>query len=122
MFRALYLAMILQAAALADEAHWAYLVPELDAEARGATIDDFISARLRAAGLALQAQADPARLLRRLHLDLVGLPPSIAEVDAFVADPSDAHYEAIVDRLLAEISPNESPALADGRLPGVISQ
>ena len=114
MFRAFYLAMILQAAALADEAHWAYLAPVLDAEARGATIDDFVSERLQAAGLELQAQAAPARLLRRLHLDLVGLPPSIEEVDAFVADPSAAHYEAIVDRLLA--SPRFGEKWASGWL------
>ncbi len=44
--------------------------------------------------------ADPATLLRRVHLDLVGLPPSVEELDVFLADPSPAHYAAIVDQLL----------------------
>jgi hypothetical protein len=114
MFRAIYLAVILQTAVLADQDHWAYLVPEFDAEKRGATIDGFVSQRLIGAGLELQAQAEPARLLRRLHLDLVGLPPTITETDTFIADPSDAHFEKTVDRLLA--SPRFGEKWASGWL------
>ena len=81
----------------AEGEHWAYVLPE--GGDRG--IDELIGERLGAAGLEMMPQADPARLIRRVYLDLIGLPPSIGEVDAFVADPSDAHFEEIVDRLLA---------------------
>jgi Protein of unknown function (DUF1553)/Protein of unknown function (DUF1549)/Planctomycete cytochrome C len=63
-------------------------------------IDQFILAKLEEKGLVPSAQADPRSLLKRLFIDLVGLPPSVEEVDAFVADSSDRAYEAIVDRLL----------------------
>ncbi len=57
--------------------------------------------RLRAHGLEPAPPADPRSLLRRLHLDLVGLPPTPEEVAAFCADPSDAAWDAAVERLLA---------------------
>ena len=64
-------------------------------------VDRFILAQLDEAGLEPNKDTDPATLLRRLYFDLVGLPPSPQEVRAFVAEPSDAHFESIVDRLLA---------------------
>ena len=64
-------------------------------------IDAFIVARLEAAGLAPSPPADKAALVRRASLDLVGLPPSVAEVDAFLADTRPDAYERLVDRLLA---------------------
>lgn len=64
-------------------------------------IDQFILERHGRNGLVPSAEAEPAVLLRRLHLDLVGLPPSPEVVQAFEADPSLASYEAQVDRLLA---------------------
>jgi len=63
-------------------------------------IDQFILARLEKEGLHPAAEADKVTLLRRLHLDLIGLPPSPAEVDAFLADTSADAYEKQVDRLL----------------------
>ena len=51
--------------------------------------------------LSPSSQAPPRVLLRRLYYDLIGLPPTAEELDAFAADPSDARYEATVDRLLA---------------------
>ena len=63
-------------------------------------VDRFILARLTRAGLAPQGPAEPAVLIRRLHLDLTGLPPTPAEAAAFVADPSPAAYEKRVDELL----------------------
>ncbi|MGD9724106.1 MAG: PSD1 and planctomycete cytochrome C domain-containing protein [Pirellulales bacterium] len=63
-------------------------------------IDAFVLARLEAAGLAPSPPADKATLIRRLSIDLLGLPPSVAEVDAFVADTSGDAYERLVDRLL----------------------
>src|SRR5207237_4459069 len=64
-------------------------------------IDQFVLARLEKEGLAPSPEADRVTLIRRLSLDLIGLPPTPAEVDAFVADPSPRAYENLVDRLLA---------------------
>jgi len=64
-------------------------------------IDAFIAAEYRAKGLAPVGPADKRALLRRVYLDLVGLPPTPAEQDAFLADTSPDAYEKVVDRLLA---------------------
>jgi len=89
------------------EPHWSYVPPVRPAvpAVRNAAwpkndIDRFILARLEAEGLAPQPEADRATLLRRLALDLIGLPPSPEQVDAFVADPSPDAVERLVDRLL----------------------
>src|SRR6476660_8679890 len=63
-------------------------------------IDTFILARLDKEGLKPSPEADRVTLLRRLSLDLIGLPPTIAEVDAFLKDKSKNAYEKQVDRLL----------------------
>src|SRR5262249_18635978 len=68
--------------------------------ARGA-IDRFVLARLEAAGLAPSPEADRETLIRRLGLDLLGLPPAVEQIDAFLADQSPDAYERLVDRLLA---------------------
>jgi len=89
--------------------HWAYVAPqrpELPKVSRPDwvrnEIDHFVLAKLQAASppLGPSDAADPAKLLRRVSLDLIGLPPSIDELDAFLADPTQQHYEQIVDRLL----------------------
>jgi hypothetical protein len=88
--------------------HWAYVKPvrakppavKNAAWVRNA-IDAFILARLEKEKLGPSPEADRAALIRRLSLDLIGLPPSPAEVDAFLADDSPAAYEKLVDRLLA---------------------
>ena len=64
-------------------------------------VDRFVHARYDQQKLRPVADADPAVLLRRVHLDLVGLPPSSEQLQAFLADPSQAHYRQVVDRLLA---------------------
>ncbi len=87
--------------------HWAYAnpvrskLPKLNGKnsARSA-IDAFVLARLESEGLKSSPPADRARLLRRVSLDLIGLPPSVAEVDAFVNDSRPDAYERVVDRLL----------------------
>jgi mono/diheme cytochrome c family protein len=64
-------------------------------------IDRFVLARLNADGMTPSAEADRVTLIRRLSLDLLGLLPSPADVDAFVADPSSDAYERLVDRILS---------------------
>ena len=89
------------------EEHWAYQRPTLPAQPSVqdeswpvSEIDFFILNRIEQAGFSPSPQADPAVLLRRLYLDLVGLPPSVKEAVAFEADPSRKNFEAHVDRLL----------------------
>ena len=88
--------------------HWAFVKPvrpELptvkNADWVRNSIDAFVLARLEKAGWKPSPEADRATLLRRLSLDLIGLPPTIAEVDAFLTDKSPNAYEKQVDRLLA---------------------
>lgn len=64
-------------------------------------IDAFVLAKLEAKGLRPSPTADRVTLIRRLSLDLIGLPPAPAEVDAFVNDRSPGAYEKVIDRLLA---------------------
>lgn len=90
------------------EKHWAFeppAWPEIPATAddtwgRG-NIDAFVLARLEEEGLAPAPIADPVTQIRRVSLDLIGIPPTLEQVDAFVADPGDAAYAAVVDELLA---------------------
>jgi hypothetical protein len=90
------------------EMHWSYRPPVRPAvptvkrsDWPRTPIDRFIAAGHEKEGLLPTADADARTLVRRLRLDLTGLPPSPAEVDAFAADPSPAAYEKMVDRLLA---------------------
>ncbi len=71
-------------------------------------IDAFITARMVTNGLAMLPLADRGTLIRRLSFDLTGLPPTPAEIDAFVADKSPRAYEEIVERLLASTHYGES--------------
>jgi cytochrome c553 len=64
-------------------------------------IDAFVLAELRAKGLTLSLEADRRTLIRRATFDLIGLPPTPEEVEAFLADPAADAYERLVDRLLA---------------------
>ena len=64
-------------------------------------IDAWVLKKLEAEGLSPSPEADKTTLIRRLSLDLIGLPPTIAEVDAFLADTRDDAYDRLVDRLLA---------------------
>ncbi|MFN9881735.1 MAG: DUF1549 domain-containing protein, partial [Planctomycetota bacterium] len=76
-------------------------VPETPAESLH-PVDAFLTAKRAERGLNAARPAEPRLLLRRLYLDLIGLPPTLAELEAFAADPSEAAYQATVDRLLAD--------------------
>ena len=88
--------------------HWAFVPPVRPALPKVKdekwcrnSIDRFILARLEAEGLKPSPEADKATILRRVTFDLTGLPPTLAEIDAFLADESPNAYEKVVDRLLA---------------------
>lgn len=82
--------------------HWAYELPVKPAVPKGKhPIDFLVQRRLAEIGLQPSPQADRRTLIRRLSFDLTGLPPTYAEVQAFITDKSPMAYENLVDRLLA---------------------
>jgi cytochrome c553 len=92
-----------------SDTHWSFVAPQRptppairipNSEFRNA-IDQFILAKLAEQQIQPSPEADRATLIRRVSLDLTGLPPTIAEVDAFVNDRSPDAYEKVVERLLA---------------------
>ncbi len=95
-------------AAAKIQKHWSYIKPVRpdiprvnDAAWCKNPIDRFILAKLEAEGLKPAPEARKSTLLRRVYLDLIGLPPTPAEVDSFVADQTPDAYEKVVDALLA---------------------
>lgn len=100
------------------QGHWAFLPPKkapLPAVKKAAwartPVDAFLLARMEREGLQPSPEADRLTLLRRLHFDLTGLPPTPEEADAFLADKDPAAYEKAVDRLLASPHYGERMAL-----------
>lgn len=90
------------------EQHWAFRPPRdvplpqtRDTTWSRNSIDRFVLATLEHSGLVPAPEADRRTLIRRLTFDLTGLPPTPAEIDAFLADRSPTAYEQVVDRLLA---------------------
>ena len=91
-----------------DKKYWAYQpsltppVPEVDdADWPANPIDRFVLAKMEAANVTPAAASDKRALIRRVTFDLIGLPPTPADVEAFVLDKSPDAYEKVVDRLLA---------------------
>ncbi len=85
----------------ADERHWAFVPPArapVPQGPEGSPIDRFARARLAGAGLDPAPEADAGTLLRRLSLDLTGLPPTLGDLERYWSNPD---YGALVDRLLA---------------------
>ena len=100
------------------ESHWAFVPPRRPAVPAVADsrwprnpIDNFVLARLERAGLAPAREAARETLIRRVTLDLTGLPPTLQEIDAFLADPAADAYEKVVDRLLQSPRYGERMAL-----------
>ena len=98
--------------------HWAFVPPKRpslpivnDPAGAAGAVDLFILARLEAEALKPSAQADKTTLIRRLTQDLLGLPPTIDEVDVFARDASPDAYERLVDRLQASPFYGERMAL-----------
>jgi hypothetical protein len=90
------------------DAHWAYVKPQRPPlpVAKNASwirnpIDNFIAFRQEERGLLPASEADRRTLIRRLSLDLIGLPPNPVEIDAFVTDERSSAYDELVDRLLS---------------------
>ncbi len=98
--------------------HWTFVAPqrprepivERDNWARN-SVDRFVLAKLEESGLEPSPEADRATLIKRLSIDLTGLPPTPEAVDAFVADPDPRAYENLVDRLLESRHYGERMAL-----------
>ncbi len=98
--------------------HWAFVPPRRHdvprTESRSGArnwIDQFILARLEREKIVPAREADPRTLVRRLHFDLTGLPPTPAEVEAFLSDQSPGAYEKLVDRLLSSEHSGERMAM-----------
>ena len=95
--------------------HWALEPPRragdgIDGLPPSERIDALLARRHAEAGIEPVGEADPVTLVRRLHFDLVGLPPEPAVVDAYLADPDPARYERLVDALLS--SPRHAERMA----------
>ncbi len=89
--------------------HWSYVPPQRPAVPAVKNnawpkndVDRFLLARLEQESLAPSAEADKYALIRRVTLDLTGLPPTLEEVDAFLNDKTEQAYEKLIDRLLAK--------------------
>ena len=88
----------------ADRKFWSFqspVRPTVPSSSKGNPIDAFIAQKLKAKGMAYNKPADPLTLLRRAHLDLTGLPPTKAEIDAYLADKAPGAYVRVIDNLLA---------------------
>lgn len=98
--------------------HWSFVAPQrppVPATSRTDwiknPIDQFVLAKLEANRLSPSEPADRETLIKRLSIDLLGLPPTLADIDAFVSDPDPQAYEHLVDRLLADPHFGERQAL-----------
>ncbi|MBX9624558.1 MAG: DUF1549 and DUF1553 domain-containing protein [Gemmataceae bacterium] len=109
--------LVASATGSAVEPDWAYkpytrpAVPAVKAADARSPIDRFLLAKLEAAGRSYSPPADKRTLLRRVTFDLTGLPPTPAEVEAFLKDESPDAYARVVDRLLASPAFGERQAL-----------
>jgi hypothetical protein len=96
------------------EGHWSFVAPARqevpEIAGAGNPIDAFLQDRLGKEGLKPATTAKPETLVRRLYLDLTGLPPTIAEVDAFLADKSPKAWDNLIDELMGRKTYGEQMA------------
>ena len=99
------------------EPHWAYTkpklpnIPEIDLENWASNeIDYFIAKKLNSVGMTPSEKEEKEILIRRAYFDLIGLPPTIQEIDEFVSDNSNNAYEKVIDKLLESKSYGERMA------------
>ena len=99
------------------ESHWAYTkpklpnIPEIDIENWASNeIDYFIAKKLNSVGMTPSEKEEKEILIRRAYFDLIGLPPTIQEIDEFVSDNSNNAYEKVIDKLLESKSYGERMA------------
>ncbi|MGK0204917.1 MAG: hypothetical protein ACI89X_001013 [Planctomycetota bacterium] len=113
----LTLSVVVAASALAQETHWSFAtakrpaIPMPAGEQTRSVIDAFLLHRLAREDLSMSVAADRRTLIRRLSLDLTGLPPTPTEAAAFVADQRPAAYELLVDEMLSRPQFGERMAL-----------
>jgi hypothetical protein len=99
------------------EKHWAFIppqeqtVPDTDNDWPSNEIDHFVFAKMDEHGLEPNDEADQERLLKRVYLDIIGLPPTLEEQKAFINDESADAYEQVVDKLLSNKHYGEKMAI-----------
>jgi hypothetical protein len=99
------------------EKHWAFIppqeqtVPDTDNDWASNEIDHFVFAKMDEHGLEPNEEADKERLLKRVYLDIIGLPPTLEEQEAFIKDESPDAYEKVVDKLLSNKHYGEKMAI-----------
>ena len=97
------------------QAHWSYVAPQKEpVTANEHPIDALVQKRLASLGIKSSPEADRRTLIRRLYFDLIGLPPSSEEVDAFLKDTAQDAYARLVERILT--SPHYGERMAQGWL------
>ncbi|MEM8486849.1 MAG: DUF1549 domain-containing protein, partial [Bacteroidota bacterium] len=93
--------------------HWSFIPPARSTLPAGIDgwgqneVDTFIGSKLQQQGLEPSPEASKETLIRRLALDLTGLPPTLAQIDAFLADDSPEAYEKVVDQFLSNVAYGE---------------
>jgi len=93
------------------EPHWAFVPPvKATISPKENPIDSFVRARLKKEGLSANKPAPPEILVRRLYLDLTGLPPSVADIDHYLADTAPDRYQKLIQKLMK--SPHFAERLA----------
>jgi hypothetical protein len=94
------------------EPHWSFVAPKKSQVPAGTNpIDHFINQRITEEKLKPSQAADPETLVRRVYLDLTGLPPSPADIDAYLADPAPDRWEKLMDHLMTSVHFAERMAL-----------
>ena len=82
------------------EAHWAFVPPQKTEISAANPVDHFVSERLKTDGIKAAPLANDHTLVRRLYLDLTGLPPTPQEIDTYIADTAPDRWEKLINHLM----------------------